>query len=403
MLYFIRLYHIKENIMKPLSKRIKEVAPSLTLAITAKAKSMKSAGKDVVNLGAGEPDFDTPQPIKAAAIAAIKEGFTKYTPASGTAELKEAIRAKLKRDNGLEYPISSISVSCGAKHSLYNTLQALCQEKDEVIICSPYWLSYPEMVRLAGAEPVFIETKESDMLKPRLAELKKVITKQTKAIILNSPSNPTGSVYERRELEEIADIAVSKDIFVISDEIYENIIYDGYKHVSIASLGQEIKKITLVVNGVSKSYSMTGWRIGYVAGEGEIIEAINKIQSHSTSNPASISQKAALEAIGGNQASVREMRKEFESRRDYMIERLSKIKGFRAVKPHGAFYIFCNISETGLDSLTLANRLLDETQVVVIPGRPFGSDKHMRLSFATSKGEITKGMDRIEKWTRERR
>lgn len=388
--------------MVNLANRVKEISPSLTLAITAKAKKMKKDGIDIVSFGAGEPDFDTPSHIKIAAITAIKEGFTKYTPASGILDLKRAISAKLKKDNGLEYAPTAISISCGAKHSLYNVFQALCQERDEVIIPSPYWLSYPEMVRLAGAKPVFVKTEQEHLFKLKLSDLKKVVTNQTKAIILNSPSNPTGSVYKKDALEEIADIAVSKRMYVISDEIYEKIIYDGARHFSIASLGKGIKKLTLVVNGVSKSYSMTGWRIGYVAGDEEIIEAINKIQSHSTSNPASISQKAALKAITGDQTSVTEMRDEFESRRDYMVKRLNTIKGFKATKPQGAFYIFCNIGDMGLDSIILSTRLLDEAKVAVIPGKPFGSDEYIRFSFATSINEITKGMDRIKKWVEER-
>lgn len=389
--------------MVNLAKRVRDISPSLTLAITAKAKKMKREGLDVVSFAAGEPDYDTPANIKQAAIAAIKEGFTKYTPSSGMPELKEAVALKLKNDNALEYPASSISISCGAKHSLYNIFQALCQEGDEVIIPSPYWLSYPEMVKLSGATPVFIKTDEKDTFKLRADDLKKAVTKHTKALILNSPSNPTGTVYGKGELESIADIAVSKKIFVISDEIYENMIYDGLKHISIASLGKDIKEITLVVNGVSKSYSMTGWRIGYVAGDNDIIEAINKIQSHSTSNPTSISQKAALEAISKDQRSVSEMREEFESRRDYIFKRIKKIRGLEAVKPQGAFYLFCNISRLGCDSVSLSNKWLDEIKVAVIPGRPFGSDEHIRFSFATGIDEIKKGMDRIERWVEERR
>lgn len=385
-----------------LAKRVEDISPSLTLAITAKARNLKAEGQDLVNFAAGEPDFDTPKEIKKAAVVAINEGFTKYTPASGLPELKAAIAAKFKKDNGLEYPPSSIVVSCGAKHSLYNIFQAISQEGDEVIIPSPYWLSYPEMVKLSGAKPVFIETKEGDNFKLKGADLKEALTDKTKALILNSPSNPTGAVYVKKELEEIADIAVSKGILVISDEIYENLIYDRLKHLSIASLGGKIKNITLVVNGVSKSYSMTGWRIGYAAGDEEIMGAINKIQSHSTSNPTSISQKAALRAITGNQASVSEMRKEFESRRDYMLERLNEIKDFKTVKPQGTFYAFCNIAKTEFDSVTLSNKLLDEVKIAVIPGKPFGSDKHIRFSFAINVNEIKKGMDRLEEWANQR-
>jgi aspartate aminotransferase len=385
-----------------LSSRVKSVNPSMTLAITAKAKKMKKEGQDVVSFGAGEPDFDTPDHIKAAAIEAINGGFTKYTPASGMSELKEAIADKLKTDNGLEYSPSSIIISCGAKHSLYNIFQSICEDGDEVIIPSPYWLSYPEMVRLAGAKPVFIKTGEKEGFKIKVEDLKKAVSKKTKAVIINSPSNPTGAIYGKRELQEIADIAVTKKFFVISDEIYEKLIYDNGKHVSIASLNEEIKKLTLLVNGISKSYSMTGWRIGYTAGDQEVVDSINKIQSHSTSNPSSISQKAALEAIKGDQSSVDPMRSEFESRRNYIIKRLNGIKGFKPVNPQGAFYVFCNISETGLDSLALSNKLLDEIKVAVIPGKPFGSDEHIRLSFAIGKDEIKEGADRIERWAGQR-
>jgi len=385
-----------------LAKRVERVSPSLTLAITAKAKKLRSEGVDIVSFAAGEPDFDTPSHIKGAAMAAIKEGFTKYTPASGMLELKEAVSKKLECENGLVYPPPSISISCGAKHSLYNIFQAICQEGDEVIIPSPYWLSYPEMVKLAGATPVFVQAHEENGFRVNIDDLKKALTKNTKALILNSPSNPTGSIYGDGDLKEIADLAVSKGIAVVSDEIYEKIIYDGQKHTSIASLGNKIKDISIVVNGVSKSYSMTGWRIGYIAAPSDVIGAINKIQSHSTSNPASISQKAALEAITGDQTSVKDMVKEFSIRRDLITGGLSKIKGFKVFKPQGAFYVFCNITGTKIDSLTLTNRLLDEAGVAVIPGRPFGSDSHIRLSFANSSSEIKKGLDRIGKWVKEK-
>ncbi len=388
--------------MVKIAKRAEAVNPSLTLAITAKAKRMAKEGIDVVSFAAGEPDFDTPLNIKMAGINAIKEGFTKYTPSSGMQELKDAVSAKLRDENMLVYPASSISISCGAKHSLYNIFQAITEEGDEVIIPSPYWLSYPEMVRLSGAAPVFVETGQKDDFKLQAQALKKAVTDKTRAIIINSPSNPTGILYGENELKEIADIACSKKILVISDEIYEHLIYDKKKHVSIASLGEDIKSQTLIVNGVSKSYSMTGWRIGYVAGDAEVISAINKIQSHSTSNPASISQRAALEAIKGSQESVEKMSLEFETRRDYLCTRIERIKDFSAIKPNGAFYVFCNIEKTGIDSVAMANRLLDEIKVAVIPGKPFGSDKHIRLSFASSVENIMKGMDRIERWVEER-
>lgn len=388
--------------MVKIAKRAEAVNPSLTLAITAKAKRMAKEGIDVVSFAAGEPDFDTPLNIKMAAINAIKEGFTKYTPSSGMQELKDAVSAKLRDENMLVYPSSSISISCGAKHSLYNIFQAVTEEGDEVIIPSPYWLSYPEMVRLSGARPVFVETTQKDNFKLRADALEKAITDRTRAVIINSPSNPTGMLYGENELKEIADIALSRKILVISDEIYEHLIYDRKKHVSIASLGDDIKSRTLIVNGVSKSYSMTGWRIGYVAGDAEVISAINKIQSHSTSNPASISQRAALEAIQGSQESVEKMSLEFETRRDYLCTRVDRIKGLSAIKPSGAFYVFCNIEKTGIDSVTMANRLLDEIKVAVIPGKPFGSDKHIRLSFASNIENLMKGMDRIERWAEEK-
>lgn len=385
-----------------LAKRVRNLKPSLTLAITAKAKKMRSEGVNIVSLAAGEPDFDTAQNIKDAAIEAINSGFTKYTPASGMPELKSAIVDKLKKDNGLEYNTSAISVSCGAKHSLYNIFQAVCQMGDEVIIPTPYWLSYPEMVRLSGAKAIFLKTKERDCFRMKIDELKKSLTKRTKAIIINSPSNPTGAIYDREQLEEIADIAISRKLLIISDEIYEKLIYENGKHISIASLGEGVKRLTLVVNGVSKSYSMTGWRIGYIAGAEEIIEAINTIQSHSTSNPASISQKAALEAIRGDQSQVSVMLKEFETRRNYLMNRIRAIEGISAINPEGAFYIFCNITKIGLGSIQLANKLLDEAKVAVIPGKPFGSDKHIRLSFAIAQTEIEEGINRIEKWVKGR-
>jgi len=386
-----------------LADRVGGLSPSLTLAITAKVKKMRKEGIDVVSFGAGEPDYDTPEHIKKAAIEAIECGFTKYTPASGMPELREAIAAKLKRENALEYDASSIVVSCGAKHTLYSIFQVIAQADDEVIIPAPYWLSYPEMVKMSGAKPVIVDADESNGFKMDPEALKKAITKRAKAIIINSPSNPTGAAYTTDELARIADVAVSSKALVISDEIYEKLLYDGLKHTSIASLGKEIKDLSLVVNGVSKSYSMTGWRIGYVAGPVEIIKAMSMAQSHSTSNPASISQKAALEAISGDQSSVEEMRAAFEGRRDYLLERLSAIKGFVPIKPEGAFYVFCNISGTGLDSVTLANQLLDEAKVAVVPGKPFGSDMHIRFSFAISKDEIKEGMDRVAKWAAQRR
>jgi len=382
-----------------LSSRAKSVSPSLTLAITVKAKKMKASGIDVIGFGSGEPDFDTPDHIKSAAIKAIQQGFTKYTAESGIDELKKAICDKFYKDNGLTYNPSQIVVSCGAKHSLYNIIQAVCEKGDEVIIPSPYWLSYPEMVRLAGAKPVFIKTDDSSGFRISVSDLKKAITKKTKILIINSPSNPTGSIYTKEELKEIGKITAEKGILIISDEIYEKIIFDGNSHVSIAALGEDIFKNTVVVNGVSKSFAMTGWRIGYLASpDNELVTAIKNIQSHSTSNPASISQMGALEGLENSGTAVDDMRNEFEKRRNYMVERINKIKGLSCLKPEGAFYIFCRIHKTGLSSIEVSDRLLNETMVAVVPGKVFGSDEHIRLSFATSMENIKKGIDRIEEW-----
>ena len=383
-----------------LSSRVKNVSSSLTLAITARAKKMKANGVDVIGFGSGEPDFDTPLYIKEAAIKAIRENFTRYTPASGTDELKEIICKKFSRENNLSYNPSNIVVSCGAKHSIYNIIQAICNKGDEVIILSPYWLSYPEMVILAEARPVFIETGENDSFKVPPDILKKSITKKTKLLILNSPSNPTGCVYNAGELKQIGEIASERNILVISDEIYEKIIFDGEAHVSVASMGEKIFKNTVVVNGVSKSFAMTGWRIGYLASPcDDLVNAVKNLQSHSTSNPASISQAAAAEAIktSGDSAMLNMVR-EFEKRRDYIVDRVNGIKGLSCTKPQGAFYIFARITKKGLSSMEAAERLLDEANVAVVPGKVFGSDRHIRLSFATNIENIRKGMDRIEKW-----
>jgi len=381
-----------------LAKRTQNLNPSSTLAITAKAKKLKSEGHDIVNFAAGEPDFDTPDFIKDAAITAIKTGFTKYTPTTGIPELKKIIADKLKKDNSLEYDSSQIAVSCGAKHSIFNALFVLLNKDDEVIIPSPYWVSYPEMVHLSEGKTCFIETSPKNDFKITINDLEKYITPKTKAIILNSPSNPTGSVYTEEELRQIAKICVAKKIFVISDEIYEKIMFDNLKHVSIASFGKDIYNLTITVNGLSKSYSMTGWRIGYLAGPADIVDAVSKLQDHSTSNPTSISQKAAVAALNAPDDFSKLMAAEFQKRRDYAIERLNKIKRIGFVKPKGAFYIFCNICEVGLNSSTFANRLLDEVYVSLIPGIGFGKDDYVRISFATGLTQIEKGMDRIEEW-----
>ena len=389
--------------MLDLSKNVTKIRPSITLDITAKAKRMAKEGSDVVSFGAGEPDFDTPDHIKKAAIKAIEERFTKYTPSSGMLELREAIAGKFKADNGLDYKSSQIVVSCGAKHSLYNIFEAILNEADEVIIPAPYWVSYPEMVKAQGGVPVYIETLSKDNFKVREASLKSKITKRTKAFILNSPSNPTGCVYDLEELRSIASLALKHDFYVVSDEIYEKLIYDGKKHVSIGSLGKDIYARTITVNGVSKSYSMTGWRIGYAGGPSNIMDAISNLQSHTTSNPTSISQKAALSALTSDQSCVEAMRREFEKRRDYMVGRINGIRGMSCVKPEGAFYVFADISKLNMGSVELANRLLDEIKVALVPGAGFGADSFIRFSFATRADNIKKGLDRIESWVEKRK
>lgn len=381
-----------------LANRVAEISSSVTLDITSKAKKMKSEGVDVVSFGAGEPDFDTPSHIKDEAIAAIKNGFTKYTPSSGTLELREAIAKKFKDDNGLVYTASQIVVSNGAKHSLNNIFQALCNAGDEVLVPSPFWLSYPEMVKMAGAKPVLVQTNAANNFKITEKELLAAVTDKTKILIVNSPSNPTGCVYSVDELKAIAKIAVKHKFFVISDEIYEKLIYDGKKHVSIASLSKDIYDLTVTVNGVSKSYSMTGWRIGYAAGPADVMKAISDMQSHATSNPCSISQKAVLAALTKDQKCVEDMKIEFEKRRNLILSRLDKIKKISYVRPEGAFYVFCDISKLEIGSVELANRLLDEAKVAVVPGAPFGADSYIRLSFATSPANIEKGIDRIGEW-----
>ncbi len=381
-----------------LADRVLHLKPSLTLAITAKAKAMKKQGLDVIGFGAGEPDFDTPISIKKAGIRAIEKGFTKYTPASGTAELKEAIARKLNRKNKLSYTPEEVVVSCGAKHALYNIFQVLCGPGDEVIIVSPYWVSYPEMIKLSGAVPRIVEAKEENGFVPEIAAIEKAITMRTKAIVINSPSNPTGAVFGKSILEKLAKYVVSKKIIVISDEIYEEFIYGDEKHFSIGALNNEILKQTITVNGVSKTYSMTGWRIGYAAGPVEIMKKIAALQSHSTSNPASICQKAAVEALQGGGSEAEKMKQEFAKRRDHMAGRINSMGKVSCVKPKGAFYIFCNIRGTGIDSITFAERLLEEAHVACVSGIAFGSDTHVRLSFATDLKNIEKGLDRIEKW-----
>jgi aspartate aminotransferase len=378
-----------------LAERLKKVKPSSTLVITSKAKKLKSEGFDIVSLAAGEPDFDTPDFVKSAAIEAIKSGFTKYTPTTGIPELKKLIVEKLSKDNALEYAPNQIVVSCGAKHSIFNALFVLVNPGDEVLIPAPYWVSYPEMVNLSSGIPRFIKTSRENNFKITPASLKEQISSKTKVLILNSPSNPTGCVYREEELRKIAEICVENKIFVISDEIYEKLIYNGLKHVSIAGFDKEIYDLTVTINGMSKSYSMTGWRIGYLAAPLDVVEAVSRLQDHSTSNPNSIAQKAALAALSQGGDFFSGIVKEFERRRDYCMQRLKQMPKVSPIFPEGAFYIFFDISGTGLKSSDFANRLLDEKYVSLIPGEGFGMDNYVRMSFATSMEQLEKGMDRL--------
>ena len=383
-----------------LSARASSLTPSLTLAIDSKAKSMAANGQEVCGFGAGEPDFDTPDFIKAAAIAALQSGFTKYTPSSGVPELRQAIADKFKADNGLNYKAGQIIVSNGAKHSCLNAILATCQPGDEVLIPSPYWLSYPEMVRIAGADPVFVPTTEANKWKMTAADFENAMTPRTKMVIINSPCNPTGSVYTREELSAIAEVAAEEEILILSDEIYEKLVYDGTEHVSIGSLSPEANDLTITVNGFSKAYAMTGWRLGYLGASEQIARAIDSIQSHSTSNPCSFAQKGGLAALLGDQQTVSDMRDEFSVRRDYMYDRLTKIANISAVKPMGAFYMLVNIGKLGLSSTNFTDRLLSKASVAVVPGVAFGDDRTIRLSYATSLDVIKRGLDRFEDFCR---
>ena len=383
-----------------ISPRLSQISPSLTLEITGKAKALKKDGVDIISFAAGEPDFDTPAHIRAAARDAIDRGKTRYTPAKGMPELINAVREKFKRDNNLDYPASSIIISCGAKHSLFNAFQAICREGDEVIIPSPYWVTYPEQVRLAGAEPVFLESVEKDGFPIDRERLISLITPRTRAMIVSSPANPSGSGYIRDDLEFLAELALKNDFYLVSDEIYENLVYDGFQAISIASLSRDIQDRTIVINGVSKSYAMTGWRIGYLAAPENVAKAINSFQSHSTSGPATPSQYAALAALTGDQSCVEERRRAFEERRDLIIGRLNSIDGISCTMPKGAFYAFPNISALGKPSLELAAALLDQARIAVVPGIAFGADGNLRMSFADSLDNLNKGLDRLEEYAR---
>ncbi|SPP66401.1 pyridoxal phosphate-dependent aminotransferase [Nitrospira lenta] len=387
-----------------LAARVSRITPSPTLAMTATAKAMAAQGLDVVDFSSGEPDFDTPEPVKAAAEAAIRAGFTKYTPSSGIDELRQAIADKLLTEQGLRYEKAQILVSCGAKHSLYNVAEALLEAGDEIIIPTPYWVSYADQALLNDATPVLLPTKEDQGYAINPEELQKLVTPRTKAIIVNSPCNPTGATYDKRTLEAIATIAVKHNLLIISDEIYEKVLYDGATHISIATLGPEVAERTVIINGVSKAYAMTGWRIGYAAGPKPLLTAMANIQSQSTSNPCSISQKAAVAALKLGGPFTEMMVVEFDRRRKVMVERLNAIPGVSCRMPGGAFYAFPNIGgilgRTGPDGpvtspQALANYLLKEAHVAVVPGEPFGSQHHIRLSYATSMDTITKGLNRI--------
>ncbi|MBD2301089.1 pyridoxal phosphate-dependent aminotransferase [Nostoc sp. FACHB-87] len=385
-----------------LAARVSQVKPSLTLAIAAKAKAMKAEGIDVCSFSAGEPDFDTPAHIKAAAAKALAEGKTKYGPAPGEPKLREAIAQKLKSDNGLDYKAENVIVTNGGKHSLYNLILSLIDPGDEVIIPAPYWLSYPEMVTLAGGVSVIVNTDASTGYKITPEQLRQAITPKTKLFVLNSPSNPTGMVYTPEEIKALAQVIVDADIYVVSDEIYEKILYDGAEHISIGSLGQEIFERTFISNGFAKAYSMTGWRLGYLAGPVEIIKAANSIQGHSTSNVCTFAQYGAIAALEESQDCVAEMLQAFTKRRQVMLERINAIPGLYCPKPDGAFYLFPDISKTGLKSLEFCDALIEEHQVAVIPGIAFGADNNIRLSYATDLATIEKGLDRLEKFVRSR-
>ncbi len=387
-----------------LAARVSLIKPSPTLTIQAKANALKAAGRDIIGFGAGEPDFDTPQNIKTAAVRALEAGFTKYTPVGGIDELKDAVIAKLQRDNQLTYKRSEVVISCGAKHSLFNIAHVLFEEGDEVLIPSPYWVSYTDIVYLTGAKPSVIKTNIADGFKLQPAQLEAAVTPRTRAIIISSPSNPAGVTYTLKELEALAEVIVRKGIMIISDDIYEKIIYDDLPFYTLAQLSDELKRLSIVVNGVSKTYSMTGWRIGYCAGAEEIIAAITKYQSQNTSNPTSIAQKAAVEALNGPQESVELMRKEFQRRRDVITMKLNAIPGVTCLKPQGAFYVFPNVAsyygrsfggKTINSSAEMATYLLDESNVALVPGGDFGHDDHIRLSYATSMEQIEKGIARI--------
>ncbi|OAO78870.1 pyridoxal phosphate-dependent aminotransferase [Anoxybacillus flavithermus] len=390
-----------------LAKRVASLTPSSTLAITAKAKELKAAGHDVIGLGAGEPDFNTPQHIMEAAVKAMYDGHTKYTPSGGLATLKQEIIKKFQRDQQLDYKPSEIIVCVGAKHALYTLFQVILDEGDEVIIPTPYWVSYPEQVKLAGGVPVYVEGLEENEFKITPQQLEQAMTDRTKAVIINSPSNPTGVIYTKEELQALGEVCLAHDVLIVSDEIYEKLIYGGHEHISIAQLSPDLKKQTIIINGVSKSHSMTGWRIGYAAGDAEIIGAMTDLASHSTSNPTSIAQYAAIAAYSGPQEPVEQMRQAFEQRLNIIYERLIQIPGFSCVKPQGAFYLFPNAKEaatmTGYEHVdAFVEALLEEAKVALVPGSGFGAPNNVRLSYATSLDSLHEALNRIETFINEK-
>lgn len=390
-----------------LSARAQKISPSVTLSIDSKAKQMVSQGIDVISFGVGEPDFDTPAHIREAAIKAIETGFTRYTAASGINDLKAAIAAKLKRDNGLDYTPEQIVVSNGAKHSLYNALMVLVEAGDEVIIPTPYWVSYSEMVKMTDAEPVFVETTEENDFKVNIADLEAAVTKKTKALMMNSPSNPTGMVYTAEELKAIGQFCLKHNLFVITDEIYEKLVYDGAEHHSIAALVPELKDQVVLINGMSKAYAMTGWRIGYTASALPIAKAMGSMQSHATSNPNSIAQKASVAGLNGPEEPITAMVSEFAKRREVMVELINNINGLSCRKPQGAFYVMANVQqlygrtiggEVIKDDLQFSNLVLDQAHLAIVPGAAFGAPGFVRLSYATSMEKIREGLARLDKF-----
>ncbi len=387
--------------MDSISSRINEVSPSLTLAVTNQAKAMLARGEEVYGLAGGEPEVDTPEHIKAAAIAALQEGRTKYTPSGGIPELREALSAKLIADNNLSYDAKQICVTSGAKMACFNAILAVVEEGDEVIIPTPYWVSYPEMVRLAGGRPVLVETKESNGWKMTAEQFEAAMTPATKMVILNSPSNPTGAVYTEEELREIGEVALSEDIVILSDEIYEKLVYGENKHISIASLSQELYDLTITVNGFSKAYSMTGWRLGYTAAPKALAEAIDKIQNHTVSNATTFAQYGAIAALQGDQTFISDLRDEYDVKRQFVLSRLRGINNIRVVEPKGAFYFFVYTGQLGLKSMNLTDKLLSRYKVAAVPGIAFGYDEGIRLSYCTTLDVLNEGLTRFEQFCRE--